>query len=127
MVQRHSQIALRLITGIVAFAAIGGYALYQARNLITGPVISITEPYNGGAQKDSLVEIKGQARNISAISLNDRPIYIDESGYFVEKLLLEEGYNIMKLKAQDKFGRSTEKTLELVLEPSTNESLTINQ
>ena len=91
-----------------------GYALFQARNLIRGPMISIENPQNGSTLVESLISIEGHAENISYISLNDRQIFIDEAGAFKEKLLLSYGYNIMTIKAKDKFGRETQETLELV-------------
>ena len=79
-----------------------------------GPIITIHTPENGSTLTESLVTIKGVAENISHISLNDRSIFIDEEGRFQEKLLLSYGYNIMTIKAEDKFGRKTEEILELV-------------
>ena len=94
--------------------AILGYALFQARNIISGPIVIVQEPENGATLDYSLVDIKGTAKNISHISMNDRQIFTDDKGEFNEKLLLSYGYNIITIKAKDRFGRDTEKTLELI-------------
>ncbi len=94
--------------------AIAGYSLFQARNVIQGPVVEIHSPENGTSLSESLISIEGIAKNISHISLNGRPIFIDERGRFAETLLLSYGYNIMTVKASDKFGKEIKKTLELV-------------
>lgn len=110
----------RILRYIIFFAfaiVIAGYSLYQARNLLLGPHITITSPHNGATVTNPFIEITGTARNITAITLNDRPIYINESGVFREQLLVPQGYTIMKLAARDKFGRSVEKKLELVYKP----------
>src|SRR4051812_33151329 len=86
-----------------------GYSIFQAHKIISGPQIALASPQNGETTHKSDVDISGIAKNISFISLNDRPIYIDESGNFTEKLLLYPGYNIIKLQARDKFGASVEK------------------
>jgi len=110
---RDAKFLFRL-TIIVLFALIiGFYSYYQARKLISGPQITITSPANGSTVTDSLVEIKGVAKNIKDISLDDRPIFIDEQGNFDEKLLLAPGYTIITMKAEDRFNEKTEKTLEL--------------
>lgn len=103
-------------TGVMSLLvlAIVGYIFFQTRNVIRGPIITIQTPQNGATLEESLVIIKGVAKNISYISLNDRNIFIDEQGRFQEKLLLSYGYNIMAIKAEDKFGRKTEEILELV-------------
>ena len=90
-----------------------GYSGFQARKIIEGPELKITSLKTGAVLKDPLVEIKGVAYNIKEISLDDRPIYIDEKGNFNERMILFPGYNMIRLKAGDKFGKVTEKTLEV--------------
>jgi len=90
------------------------YGLFQARNLIQGPVITVHEPQNGEVVHTAFVDISGEVKNISEITLNDRHIFVDEEGRFREQLLLAEGYTIMTLDASDRFGRHTRKALELV-------------
>src|SRR3989344_7814887 len=99
---------------IITVLCIGGYALYESRNLMEGPKITILEPKNGSTIKNQLATIKGETKNISYISLNDRQIFVDEQGIFQEKLLLSDGYNIIKLHVKDKFGREVEKMIELI-------------
>ncbi len=106
---------------------IGGYSLYEARNIIRGPILEIFEPTDGSAIENPLIEIKGMAQNISSISINDRAITVDKEGVFNEKLLLSPGYNIIKLSAEDKFGRHTEKMLELVLNQNKSLGLITSQ
>ena len=91
------------------------YSLFQARFIILGPQITVESPKNGEVLSDSLVVIKGSAKNISFISLDDRPIYIDESGNWSEKLLASPGASIISIKARDRFGRQTEKQIEVFL------------
>jgi hypothetical protein len=62
-----------------------------------------------------LIEIQGRARNIAYINLNGTQMFTDKNGYFDEKLLLSPGYNVVTLDATDKFGKKTEKKMELIL------------
>lgn len=96
---------------------IAGYAYLKTKDYIAGPQITITSPLNGSTVSNPLIEVVGAAKNISFISLNDRPIFTDDKGNFKEKLLLYPGYNIMSVKAEDRYKRSTEKTIELILIP----------
>ena len=61
-----------------------------------------------------MIKIAGAAKNIKSISLDDRPIFIDEAGSFSEKLLLSNGYNVIKISAWDKFNKKTDKLIEVV-------------
>lgn len=101
---------------------LGIYVLFQAKNLILGPQITITEPADGVTVSFNVVSIKGIARNISEITLDDSPIFIDTKGVFAEKLIVPPGYSIIKLSAQDRFGRKKTTLLHIVY---TKEAVTI--
>lgn len=114
MFRDEQKISMRVVVGIIFVSLIVGYSFFQARKILGGPQIKIDEPQNGSAFEEPLVVIKGRTRNINSISLNDRPIFIDDEGYFSEKLLLSAGYNIIEIQAKDRFGKETEERLELV-------------
>lgn len=99
----------------IAFFVFAIYLFHQGQNLIEGPVLSVRSPIDGATFTLPLVEVSGTSKNISSIRLNDRPIFIDEEGFFREKLLLSPGYNIIKFTASDRFGRVKETFLELIL------------
>lgn len=109
---------VKAIAFAILICGILGYTLFQMQNVITGPVITIAAPQNGAEVDRALSIVEGTTRNITAISINGRNISVDEHGTFSEKLLLSPGYNIITLHAEDKFGRTTEKTLELIYTPS---------
>lgn len=92
-----------------------GYGLFESYKIVSGPKINILEPKNGEYFETPLIAVKGVAKHISFISLNDRPIFIDKEGTFSEKLILLPGYNIMSLKAKDRFGKTIEKKMEFFL------------
>ncbi|MBX4200181.1 hypothetical protein KW790_01855 [Candidatus Parcubacteria bacterium] len=103
------------IAGVtVFFVLITIYGLFQARFLILGPQLQIAFPKDGENVADPLLTIRGQALNTTFISLNDRPIFVDQSGYFSEKLIAPGGPSIIKFKARDRFGRETEKIIHIV-------------
>ncbi len=90
-----------------------GYALFQSRNLILGPSLTITTPPHTRASNEPIITIEGVARNISFLSLNDAQIFVTKEGVFSEKLIVQPGYTIMKLAAQDRFGRIEEQVFEI--------------
>jgi hypothetical protein len=91
------------------------YGLFKAENFLLGPKIVIETPKNGQTFTSSAVEIEGQAKNISLFYLNGRQIFTDKGGKFKESLLLARGYNIIEVKAKDKFNREVKEIRELVL------------
>lgn len=113
---------IKAILVAVVIAVIGGYALFESRNLIKGPVVRIDEPESGRKIESSITDIKGWTENVVWISMNDREISVDESGRFEEKFVLSEGNNIVKISAKDRFGRYDE-TLVKIFHESPGESL----
>lgn len=64
------------------------------------------------------VLLTGTASNISRLWLNDRPIYTDLEGNFKETLVLENGYTIATLRAEDRYGRKTNVSQSFVYTPA---------
>jgi hypothetical protein len=105
---------LKLYSIIFFSILIIAYFIFNFRIFIAGPEIIVTSPQNGETTDKDLVEITGKAENVDFISLNDRSIFLDNDGNFKEFLLLSSGYNIIVIKAQDKFKRSISKKLEII-------------
>ena len=115
MTDRNATRKLLKITAIfIVLICLFGYTTYEIQKIVFGPKIEVLSPKNGSLISNPLTEISGVAKNIKNISLNDRKIFIDEQGNFNEKLLLSYGYNAFTIKASDKFGRNTEKIIELI-------------
>lgn len=96
--------------GVVLFI---GYVLFQARLILEGPQIFLTGE-NSAISTSRMVTLQGHARNIVRMSLNGRQIYTDKYGNFKEALVLENGYTIATLEAEDRYGRETNLTKEFV-------------
>jgi hypothetical protein len=90
------------------------YVFFNTRIFIKGPQVILSEPYDGQTLTEKLIRIKGLAQNISFISINDRTITIDEQGHFDVPFLLQDGYNVVLVKAHDKFNRQVTKKVDLV-------------
>jgi hypothetical protein len=89
---------------VVAFVV---YVLFQARFILEGPMIVLNDTTRT-EQTQRRVEIEGTASNIVRMTLNGRQIYTDGSGHFKEALILENGYTIATLHAEDRYGRETD-------------------
>jgi hypothetical protein len=101
--------------GGVFLALVALYTLFQARFLILGPQVKIDYPPDGFVATSSLMTISGTARNVTAISLDGRPIFLDQYGNFSEELLVPPDESTILIQARDRFGRETEKTARIAL------------
>ena len=114
MSRRETKFYLKAIIITVFLIILFGYGIFEVWNYATGPKIFVTSPPNGSVVSESLITIIGQGKNTKQITLNDRPIVTDETGRFSENILLSYGYNVLELKAEDRFGKKTEERLSLI-------------
>jgi len=93
------------------------YITYQARFLIIGPQITLTSDVEL-QQNVRQITLNGTATNISRLWLNGRPIFTDPTGTFAAAVILENGYTVTTLKAEDRYGRTTTITRPFVYTPA---------
>lgn len=93
------------------------YLLFQARFILAGPQIRFTSEI-ASVQQERVVYLEGKASNIVRLWLNDREIYTDQDGHFREALVLENGYTIATLSAEDRYGRQRAVTRSFVYTPA---------
>ncbi len=103
---------------LVALVCVGLllYVLFQARLLIGGPQVALSSELPT-IQTERKITLTGNASNITTITLNGRPIQTDQAGYFEEPVILENGYTIISIRAEDRYGRETTLTREFVFTP----------
>ena len=99
---------------LLSFFLVVLYGIFNARNLILGPSIEIFNPPLAETEVvENTIIIKGRVENMTFLSLNERPIFADTEGVFEEQLLLSPGFNIITLKAKDRFKKEVQKTIKV--------------
>ena len=105
---------LRISSIVLLFLFIIIYAFFRSKNLIFGVQIKDVNLVNGAKVTESIQKITGNAKNAIDVTLDDREISIDQQGNFNETISLLPGYNVINIKAKDKFGNSDEKNYQLI-------------
>ncbi len=103
----------KLITVGVIFAVvliIVGYSYITSYGLIDGPKITLRTPSTQSNTSYTTVAtssftISGVAKRVNSLTLNGKPIVIDQQGNFSEVILLFPGYTMGRIEGRDKFGR----------------------
>lgn len=95
------------------------YALFRSEDLILGVKIKNVKingsPIQTGTTiTSSVIEITGIAKHAIFLSLDGREISVDQLGDFDETIALLPGYNIINIKAKDKFGNTDEKNYQII-------------
>lgn len=104
---------MKLFVIILSIFLLVSYGIFNARNLIIGPTIEIFNPAKDMETGKNTIVVNGRTKNITFISLNEKPISVDTEGLFEEKLLLSPGSNIIEIKARDRFKKETKKTIRI--------------
>jgi hypothetical protein len=105
---------LKIIIVFVFFLLIALYAFWGSRDIIYGVKIRNVNIADGATFTDSVLKITGTAKNAIKLVLDGREISVDQNGNFNETIALIPGYNIINIKAQDKFGYTDEKNYKLM-------------
>ncbi|NOY35633.1 MAG: hypothetical protein GXP44_01785 [bacterium] len=110
-----TQLFLKIGVIFALIAVFSLYGFYKARGFLAGPEVALNEPKDGQLLKNSFVKVSGEAKNIASIFLDGNRIFVNEKGFFEENLLLARGYNIIEVRAVDKFGKEVKKIREVVV------------
>lgn len=90
------------------------YSFFISKDLILGVKIRNVNMKDGATIPEKVIKITGNAKNAIKLTLNGREISIDQDGNFDETISLLLGYNIVTIKARDKFGSVDEKNYKLM-------------
>ena len=102
------------ISGLsIFFLLIIVYALIRSQDLISGVKLRNVNITDGEKISESVINLTGNAKNAINLTLNGREISIDQQGNFNETIALLSGYNVINIKAKDKFGYIDEKNYQI--------------
>ncbi|MEK7471104.1 MAG: hypothetical protein AAB623_00440 [Patescibacteria group bacterium] len=90
------------------------YAIFGSKDLIFGVKIKNVNLVDGATVTDNIIKLTGNAKNAINLTLDGRKISVDEQGNFSEIIALLSGYNIINIKAEDKFGYVDEKNYKIM-------------
>ena len=110
----HLKKIIKIFSVFIIASSVFGYSYMEAEGIIAGPQVTISSPETGATVYNSLIYIEGQTKNSTRITLNGREIFIDEEGFFTERLLLYPGNNRITTRAYDRFDKEKEVTIEIV-------------
>ena len=107
----------RLLTSSIAViivAIVGIYTYFQINYLTQIPKLEISEPGDYSEVFVNKVQISGQTDPDNTIYINSQPLTTDKHGNFSTPIQLENGYNIIKVTAENKIGKKTTATKVII-------------
>jgi hypothetical protein len=103
---------------VVFFLIIAGYAYFEARGILFGPTIQVSQTVE--QVSSPYIELTGTTSHIATLSMNGQSVPVTEAGAFDIPYALSPGFNRIVLDATDKYGNATEKVVEIVYTPATS-------
>ena len=89
------------------------YGGWRALPLLRGPEVTIYSPKEGDIVASSSFEVSGKVSKVKEITIQGRPIPIDQDGHFKELLVASYPYAILVVTATDFYGTSITKTVSV--------------
>ncbi|MEN9913121.1 MAG: Glucodextranase, domain [Candidatus Parcubacteria bacterium] len=108
---------LKIGASILLVLIVAGYSIWRSSDYARGPRINITDPLNWSSIQASTTPIHGIVERAHIVTMNGKPVSIDEAGNFSEIIIVFPGTNLITFIAKDQFGRSVEERLILTKTP----------
>lgn len=116
---------LGLLIGLFSFITI--YSIFQTKALAKGVGLTLSGIDDGEMFEAGVLTISGKAVHAKHVSINDKELPVDEEEQFFEELVLSPGYNIITVKAEDKFSKITKNTYHVYYDEHANALTAFNK
>lgn len=93
---------------ILASLGVALYIGWQVKILTAAPKLEVSSPAGNMTAEGDSIEIIGKTDPGADIYINGSPINISPDGSFKEKITLQNGLNVIQVKAKNKVGKETE-------------------
>lgn len=94
------------LLAIIALALIA-YLAWGASRLFGIPELSIISPAGNLETSSPTILIQGTVSKGDLLTINNNEVYTDENGYFEKEYVLEQGTNVITLRASRFLGKTT--------------------
>lgn len=100
--------------GGLLFVLLGGYVLFQGRDVFFGPPLSLFEPPNGALIEGS-VRVRGNTDPFTKVFINGFESISDENGNFEEAIPFEKGFHVVEVVTKNRFNKEARVVRQIVV------------
>ena len=102
-----------LILAVVVIVAV--YIFFQYNSLFFAPKIEIKEPRDNQVISGNVVQIEGKTDPYATVVVDNEDTYVDLQGTFRKSEYLFSGSNKIKIIAKNRFGKTSTKTITVIV------------
>ena len=101
-------ISLRKIFTAAAAVFVIGYVSWQFRVILERPDLNLENPPTEDVvSAEAVLELAGRVSSGAVLTVNNDPVYPEESGDFKKSVELLPGLNVLEIKAVSRFGKES--------------------
>ncbi|MBI3232295.1 MAG: helix-turn-helix domain-containing protein [Candidatus Doudnabacteria bacterium] len=115
-----------LASAIVFAGVTVAYVIWQVLAIGQVPLLEITAPENLAIIEKSNVGIVGRTDPGANVSVNNQPVFVDSEGKFTSNISLSPGLKELVVVAENRFKKSTRKSLSVISQSKTATDSQIN-
>ncbi len=105
---------------IIFLIAIVWYFSREITFLTAAPDLEINSPFTDLIVNEESFEIVGKTDPTAFLTINDKKIFIEKDGNFNNLINLVAGVNLIKIKAENRFGKTNEIIRRIIYERQEN-------
>ncbi len=112
--KEESEKKYKYIALTVAFVIAGSAYIYlyaQVNNFVSVPRLLILSPQDKSDIEANSVHVTGIVEKDALITVNDKPVLVNDKGEFDENISLNNGNNEIKVKAVSKFNKESSQSI----------------
>lgn len=96
---------LKFVLIALIFLGIFVFLAWRVEQIFRPPYLQIIEPADGLITNQREIRVYGQSLKEADIVINNKAIFVDNSGFFVTKIDLQKGLNLIKISARKRYSR----------------------
>ncbi|MCK9378586.1 MAG: DUF4115 domain-containing protein [Candidatus Moranbacteria bacterium] len=104
---------ITLVAVIVLIAGAFFYLYKELDNFISTPRLVVSSPLENETIEGGQIYIVGKSEKDGRVFINEQPIVVNDEGEFRESISLQNGLNIVTIRAVNRFNKETIKTLSI--------------
>lgn len=93
-----------------------GYIIFEVNQFAKPPILSIATPTSEGIVKTDKIIVSGTTDSGSELYINNNLIALKEDGSFSQEIKLAAGLNLIEVKAKNRLGKETDKSIKVLAE-----------
>jgi cytoskeletal protein RodZ len=105
---------LSIWAGLLFVVVTLGYIAWQVGSINKTPSLVIISPQDRQIISDSVISVSGRTDPGTAVSINNKSVFVDADGDFTEQIGIDNGPQQLVFTAANKFNKTAEKSLTVI-------------